>query len=100
MTESDLQASIMSALRSCGFWVIRTGVTKKRSRSHGTNSGEPGMPDLYLPGFGHIEVKLPNEDLSDEQRAWHDRAKRNNVRVAVVTSVEQALRLGISWRTP
>ncbi len=97
MSETELQAIIMDELRKLGFWVIRLGVNKRRGR-RGTNSGERGMPDLYLPGLGHAEVKLPGEELSPDQVAWHAKAKRYNVRVTVWTSAAQAIRESVAWR--
>ena len=98
MTETDLQREIVGALRDAGFWVIRLGVSKKRGRSHGTISGEPGLPDLYLVGLGHLEVKMPGKDLSPEQERWHGKAASRGVNRAVARSVAEAMRTALLWR--
>lgn len=98
VTETDLQREIVKALRDAGFWVIRLGVSKKRSRSHGTQSGEPGLPDLYLVGLGHLEVKLPGKDLSPEQERWHGKAASEGVNHATVRSELEAMRTALLWR--
>lgn len=95
-TEAQLQARIVKALRSVGVWVIRTGVTRKRGYS-GTQSGEPGMPDLWTP-HGWLEVKLPGEALSPNQIAWHAKAKRHGVRVWTVDTVREAVTVVLGWR--
>ncbi len=95
-TEARLQARIVASLRSVGVWVIRTGVTRKRGSS-GTQSGEPGMPDLWTP-HGWLEVKLPGEALSSKQVAWHEKARRHGVRVWTVDSEREAVDVVLSWK--
>jgi hypothetical protein len=56
------------------------------------------MPDLYLPGYGHLEIKTGGGRLSREQVAWHSRAAQQGVRVAVVRSVQEAIRIVCAWR--
>lgn len=99
MTETDLQRSIKKALERNGFWVLRMGVNMKRGK-RGTQSGEPGTPDLLMLGRarGWLEIKVPGGELSDEQRSWHERAIAQGERVATVTSVEDAIRTAIRWR--
>lgn len=97
MSEVELQAAIKSALEAIGVWVIRTGVSVKRS-NRGTSSGVPGMPDLCLPKYGWIEVKQPGHTLSPRQVGWHERARKEGVRVGTVTSVSEALSLLDEWK--
>ena len=97
MTETEIQRAIVVALEAIGVWVIRTGVSRKRGK-RGTQSGEPGFPDLYLPGLGHLEVKRPGEALSPEQITWHARAKAVGVRVRTVDSAGEAERVVMAWR--
>jgi hypothetical protein len=97
VSEVELQASIKSALEALGVWVIRTGVSVKRS-NRGTSSGVPGMPDLCLPKYGWIEVKQPGHTLSPRQLGWHERAKREGVRVATAYSVQDAVGILKAWR--
>ena len=96
MTETDLQRAIMRALRTCGVWVIRTQ-SSGRSGPRSVATGEPGMPDLYLPGLGHLEVKLPGGKVSEAQHEWHAKADRAGVRVAVVRSVSEAIKVAAAW---
>ncbi len=95
-SESRLQGRIVKALRSVGVWVMRTGVTRKRGRS-GTQSGEPGMPDLWTP-HGWLEVKLPGGALSPKQVAWHEKARLHGVRVWTVDSEIEAVLVMKKWR--
>jgi hypothetical protein len=97
-TESALQKAIVSALESRSHWVIRTGVTKKRS-GRGTQSGEPGIPDLFLASVNAwLEIKLPGRTLSPDQQRWHAHAKSVGIRVWTVDSVEEALDMAECWR--
>jgi hypothetical protein len=97
MSETELQASIKKALEGMGVWVIRTGVSVKRS-NRGTSSGVPGMPDLCLPRYGWLEVKQPGHTLSPRQVAWHQKAAAHGIRVATVHSVLEAVEAVRSWR--
>lgn len=96
MSETELQKAIVRALRQNKVWVIRTQVSGRRGpRSVAT--GEPGMPDLYLPGKGHLEVKHGDGKLSDDQLAWHRKAARAGVRVETVRSVSEAISVVAQW---
>jgi hypothetical protein len=55
------------------------------------------MPDLCLPRFGWLEVKKGNGRLSPAQIAWHEKARRQGVRVATVRTVLEALETVASW---
>lgn len=97
MSETDLSRSIRKELAKLGIWVIRTGVSMKRGKS-GTQSGEPGQPDLLLPALGWLETKTPDGELSPVQVAWHSRAAREGIRTAVPVSVASAVRIALRWR--
>lgn len=100
MSETELSKSIRSALEVSGWWVMRLGVNQKRG-ARGSQSGEPGCPDLMLLGpwsFGFLEVKTATGKLSPEQTAWHARALRSGLRVATVRSVREAMRVAWEWR--
>lgn len=97
MAETELSRSIRTALRQLGVWVIRSGVTVKRGKG-GTQSGEPGQPDLCLPALGWLETKTREGEPSPLQLAWHDRARREGVRVAVVRSAQEAVRVVREWQ--
>lgn len=96
--ETILQAQIIKALKTVGVWVIRTQVKGRRS-ARSVATGEPGMPDLYLPGLGHLEVKYGEKSTcNDDQLAWHARARDAGVNVAVVRSAADAVRIVQLWR--
>lgn len=97
MSETDLSRSIRDALAKLGVWCIRSGVSIKRGHG-GTNSGEPGQPDLCLPALGWLESKVGKGEPSTVQLAWHSRAQREGVNVAVVRSVADAIRVVAEWR--
>lgn len=97
--ETILSAKIRRALKLAGYWVIRTGVSAKRGPS-GTQSGEPGMPDLLVIGHdwvGFGECKVPGGKLSDVQIAWHARAQDRGQNVAVWTCAAEAIRSCEQW---
>jgi hypothetical protein len=96
-SETDLSRSIRKELARLGIWVIRMGVSMKRGRG-GTQSGEPGQPDLLLPALGWLETKTTGGELSPVQVAWHSRAARESIRVAVPTSAASAVRIALRWR--
>lgn len=98
MSETDLSRSIRKELAKLGIWVIRMGVSMKRGKS-GTQSGEPGQPDLLLPALGWLETKTPDGELSPVQVAWHSRAAREGIRTAVPVSVASAVRIALKWRS-
>ena len=55
-----------------------------------------GTPDLWWAYRGHsgwLEVKTTAGELSHEQERWHSRARQQGVRVYIVRSVEQAIRV-------
>jgi hypothetical protein len=98
MSETDLSAAIRGALEANNFWIIRMQVSGRRGR-RSIASGERGMPDLHLPALnGWLEVKTKDGKVSPDQKAWHFRAQRSGVKVAVVRSVQEALRVAIVWR--
>lgn len=102
MTETDLSRSIRKALAQLGVWCIRVQAgTIPLSIAGGAryiHGAEPGTPDLCLPALGWLEVKAAKGKLAPSQAVWHARAAREGVRVAVVRSVEQAVRVVRGWQ--
>jgi hypothetical protein len=96
-SETDLQRSCILALKTAGYWPIRMQ-TKGRTGKRSIGAGEPGLPDILVVGFGHLEVKLPGGKLRPAQQAWHQKARERGVNVAVVMSVEEALATVNVWR--
>lgn len=101
-SETALSASIRESLARLGVWCIRVQSGKVRVRRGMMHLAEPGTPDLLLVGprelaGSWLEVKTTT-DLRPDQIAWHERAARQGVRVAVVRSVEQAVRAVRDWQ--
>lgn len=98
MSETKLQKSIVDELEKFGFWAWRVNAG---TRASGRIKLAPvGTPDICVVSpSGWIEVKLPGNDLSDDQREWHARAKRFGVRVTTVWSVGEAVTVVNAWRS-
>jgi len=93
-SETALQHSIIVALEQMGVWVIRTAVSSKHSRGL---TGEPGLPDLCLPAWGWLEVKLPGRELDPAQVSWHRRANALGIHTGTVHSVSEAMAYLKQW---
>lgn len=98
MSETDLSLSIRKALTSLGIWVIRVQAGMHRVTGGMLHCAEPGTPDLCLPALGWIEVKTQTGEPSPFQLAWHARAAREGIRVAVVRSVSEAVTIARLWQ--
>jgi len=98
MSETDLSRSIRLALTTLGIWVIRVQAGIHRVRGGTLHCAEPGTPDLCLPGLGWLEVKAQGGALEASQVAWHQRATREGVNVAVVRSVSEAVQVVREWK--
>jgi hypothetical protein len=104
MKETALSKSIRKALESIGCWVDRyqSGVIPALygGKQRFIHCAEKGSPDLIIlsPVMGFIEVKTKTGRLSDDQKAWHEKAAKAGVRVAVVRSVKEALEVVALWR--
>ncbi len=95
-SETKLQREMIDALESLGIWVIRLQV-KGNSGPRSCPTGEVGMPDLMLPGRGHVEVKCPGEDLSPGQVKWHKRAKEEGVNCGTAWTIADCIKLARKW---
>jgi hypothetical protein len=101
MKETDLSKSIREALHLAGYWTERVPAGKVETASGSwMHSASKGCPDLLIvaPIYGWIEVKTAKGKLSDDQKAWHEKAAKAGVRVAVVRSVKEALEVVALWR--
>ena len=95
MTETELQSAILAALGRLGVWAWRVNAGARG----GVRMAPAGTPDICIVDpAGWLEVKLPGQDLRPLQRIWHRRAGERGVRVAVVTSVEEAVSIVRDWR--
>lgn len=78
----DVRAGIVKALEDAGAFVVDL------------ESPLPGAPDLMVlwrGGITLLELKSRRGKLSEDQRAWHDRATLAHVRVYLVRSEREAL---------
>jgi hypothetical protein len=99
LSETDLSRDIQRALAQLGVWCIRVQSGQHRVRGGVLHCAEPGTPDLLLPALnGWLEVKTQDGALEASQVAWHQRATREGVRVAVVRSVSEAIATAQQWR--
>ena len=99
MGETQLSASIRAALAQLGVWCIRVQAGVHRVKGGVLHCAEPGTPDLHLPALGAwLEIKTPKGALEDSQVAWHRRATREGVKVAVVRSVSEAVGVVMEWQ--
>lgn len=102
MSETGLSRMIRAGLAAIGVWAIRvqSGMLRVAAgpRTYIVKLAEAGTPDLCLPALGWLEVKTQDGALSPSQVAWHARAAREGVRVAVVRSVGEAVAVARSWQ--
>ncbi len=92
-SETELSHAIQSGLKQGGFHVERIQTGKHRVKGGWLQCASPGTPDLYVLGFGWLEVKMPGEKPNEDQEAWHRRARLAGDRVEVVSSLAEALRI-------
>ncbi len=99
LSETGLSRSIQDALKSLGFMVLRIQSGKVKVRRAWMHLCEPGTPDLHLVGLNAwIEVKRPKQKPTQEQIAWHTKARLAGARVAIVTSVSEAVEAARRWK--
>lgn len=103
MSELQLQSAILVALEQLGVWAMRVNSGTARRGGGVIHLAEIGTPDILLIGPGAVagawlEVKTETGKLRPEQLDWQKRATRQGVRVAVVRSVEQAVRTVRAWQ--
>lgn len=92
MSETDLSRDIQRTLAKLGIWCIRVQSGKVRVRGGWMQLAEEGTPDLCCPALAlWLEVKTLAGEPKPSQVAWHARAKREGVKVAVVRSISEAI---------
>lgn len=95
MSETDLQSAIMKALKQAGYWAFRVNSGGRQGR---VRLAPDGTPDICVVSpHGWLEVKQPGKPLRPAQSDWHAQAQRLGVRVAVVTSVGEAVSVAGDW---
>jgi hypothetical protein len=95
--ETKLSKAIRERLKVEGVMHerVQCGIVPLR---HGSfmHLASPGTPDVWT-SLGWIEVK-DKSDLSQEQLAWHAKARHNNVRVTVARSPDEAMAAIENWK--
>jgi hypothetical protein len=90
-SERVIQASIVEALARIGRFAFRVHSGKVRVARGWMQLAPAGTPDLYVLGFGWIEVKTSVGKLSVEQVNMHHWIRQFGERVATVRTVKEAL---------
>jgi len=101
-TEAQIQRAIIDALRWRGIMAVHVPNAGKRSAIAGRRlKGEgmrPGFPDLvvYGPGGLHMLMEIKRtgwrpSDVSDDQRAMHERLRELGQVVEIVDGIGAAL---------
>lgn len=101
LSETQISRGIQDAIEAMGLIVERlqsgtaTGLRGGRMRL-----ASPGTPDLFVAVGGglFLECKTPTGKLSENQLRWHRIARAHGVRVEVVRSVEDAVRVVLEMR--
>jgi hypothetical protein len=99
--ETDLVRSVLTALSQLGIWCWRVNAGRVMVAGRAYRGSPEGTPDILgvLDSgrlFG-LEVKVGAAKLRGSQRAWHERAERSGVRVAVVRTTRQAVEIVQRW---
>lgn len=107
MSETDLVRAIIGALQLKGIWCwrVNSGVTvlgsgKSKRVIKGAPAGSPDIEGIFPPGSGRffgLEVKTETGRVLASQQRWHEKARGQGVRVAVVRSVAEALEAVRGW---
>jgi len=105
VSETQLVRSILRTLQMKGVWCwrVNSGLTVLGSgKSKRVIKGAPaGTPDIIGTVEGRmfgLEVKTETGRVLATQQRWHDKAARHGVKVAVVRSVGEAVRVVEEWR--
>lgn len=95
MSETAFQSQVMKLLERMGVWAFRVNSGGKRGR---VRLAPAGTPDICLPALGWLELKVGDGELSEAQVAWHERAKKEGVRVAVCRTLDGVAGVVSEWR--
>ena len=97
--ETPIQKRILDALEMRGVWAFRVNSGSVPAQGGWYHGAPPGTPDICIvaPVPGWLEVKRKSGKRRKSQIVWHARAEREGVRVAVVRSAAEALRVVESW---
>lgn len=102
MSETQLSASIRSALTRMGVWCMRIQSGRVRTRGGFVQLAEAGTPDILLVGPASVagswlEVKTEKGRLETSQPIWHERARKMGIRVATVRTISEAVTVVRGW---
>lgn len=101
MSETEISRTIRQALTAAGYLVERVNSGKVPTRNGWYAGATPGCPDTIVVApvfaYGWLETKTDEGELNENQRKWHERARRKGVRVAVVRTARDAVRVVNSW---
>jgi hypothetical protein len=85
---SDITIPTIDNLKKLGFWAIRVNAGMRG----GVRMAPKGTPDiLVLSPYVWLECKLPGEGLTEEQTKFFERAKREGIPCAKITSWQEAV---------
>ncbi len=97
-SETELSKEIRDTLEKMGIWCIRIASGTINVGKRWIRMSTPGTPDVCLPGIpGWLEIKTKTGKVSDVQKEWHEKAQKLGVNVAVVRSVEEAVKTVQEW---
>jgi hypothetical protein len=93
MGETAISKASRDEIRKLGVPCERVQSGRRGKRFHCAGAG---TPDTWT-ALGWIEFKQPWEELNDDQKRWHARAKAWGVRVAVSHSVSETIAIIRGW---
>lgn len=96
--ETKLQRGAFEAIELMGIPIERfqSGHFKVSGGGY-VHCARKGTPDLWT-ALGLLEGKIPGEEPTDDQKAWHERARQWGARVEVYTSISHATDIVHKWR--
>ncbi len=100
---ASIQRSILKALTSMGIYCDRLNSGSFKVNDRYVKGARKGTPDIFffLAPTGracYFELKRPGEKPKPHQLKWHEDAREHGCRVAVVTSLREAIDIATNWR--
>jgi hypothetical protein len=90
-SERVIQADIVEALARAGRFAFRVHSGKVRVARGWMQLAPAGTPDLYVLGWGWLEIKTEKGRVRPEQTTMHRHIRAAGERVATVRTVKEAL---------
>lgn len=97
MSETQLSHAIGIALLQVGIPSERVHAGRVKVRGGWMHCASEGAPDRMTP-YGLLEIKLPGEEPSEAQIAWHTEWRAHGVNIETVDSVKRAVSVALGWR--